>query len=388
MGSLSEKHRHLEIQLRTTGNPEAGYRRALRDAIANGDSYMEVEALKCLGDLHLEKGKSSKASEELRKCKTFYTAALLRCKDRDLKETLQHRSRYLEKVAGKLEEKHCITASSREEAQNGDCSSSSSVLRAAETFLALDRLLAGFDVKNLEDEYTKILVTAIATCDRVLEEESLKSLGDLYLEEGKKRLDILLLSKAEGLYNNARGRCEEPEAKEVLSHRYKYAEKVTEEVKLMLCKRGIRGSKFKNTKDRGREVIPIPDAGSDAEDSELLRLYEDRTKKGQSRMESGDLEEAEQDFAEALKLVHGKPTYLELEADCLHRLGNVYKDRGKMTKDGGDFTKAAALYQASLVRTGNEDFKKNSTSSSTQRSSPSYGKQSGYHVIGELAKSA
>ncbi|XP_078695710.1 uncharacterized protein LOC144924457 [Branchiostoma floridae x Branchiostoma belcheri] len=75
-------------------------------------------------------------------------------------------------------------------------------------------------------------------------------------------------------------------------------------------------------------------------------------------MESGDLEEAEQDFAEVLKLVHGKPTYLELEADCLHRLENVYKDRGKMTKDGGDFTKAAALYQASLVRTGNEDFKK------------------------------
>ncbi|KAI8491987.1 hypothetical protein Bbelb_303600 [Branchiostoma belcheri] len=358
MASLAEKHRHLEIQLRTTGNTEVGYRRALRDAIADGDSYIEVEALKCLGDLHLEKGKSTKNCEELRKCKAFYTAALLRCKDRDLKETLQHRSEYLEKVAGKLEEKPCTTAGSREGVQNGDCSSSSSVLRAAEIFLALDEIHVEFHIQNLEEEYTKTLATAIATCDRVLEEESLKSLGDLYLEEGKKRLDTLLLSKAEGLYNNARGRCEEPEAKEVLSHRIKYAEKVTEEVKLRLCKRGIRGSKFKNTKDRGSKVIPIPDAGSDTEDSELLRLYEDHTKKGQSRMESGDLEEAEQDFAEALKLVHGKPTYLELEADCLHRLGNVYKDRGKITKDGGDFTKAAALYRASLVRTGNEDFKK------------------------------
>ncbi|XP_066297321.1 uncharacterized protein [Branchiostoma lanceolatum] len=67
---------------------------------------------------------------------------------------------------------------------------------------------------------------------------------------------------------------------------------------------------------------------------------------------------AEQHFASALKLVHqSQPLQPGSEADCLYKLGGVYLERGKITKDGGDFTKAAALYNAAIARSESDDFR-------------------------------
>ncbi|XP_035681460.1 uncharacterized protein LOC118419217 [Branchiostoma floridae] len=71
-------------------------------------------------------------------------------------------------------------------------------------------------------------------------------------------------------------------------------------------------------------------------------------------MKSGDLDTAEQSFAAALKTVHVKGQHRK-EAEPLYKLGEVYLKRGIQSKDGGDFTKAAALCNAALVRSRRED---------------------------------
>ncbi|KAI8510758.1 hypothetical protein Bbelb_116740 [Branchiostoma belcheri] len=67
---------------------------------------------------------------------------------------------------------------------------------------------------------------------------------------------------------------------------------------------------------------------------------------------NGDLEAAEKNIADALKLVHdrSKPNKAK-EAGCLYRLGDVYVEQGKRTGEGRKSTQAAALYNASMVRT-------------------------------------
>ncbi|XP_035682629.1 uncharacterized protein LOC118420030 [Branchiostoma floridae] len=73
---------------------------------------------------------------------------------------------------------------------------------------------------------------------------------------------------------------------------------------------------------------------------------------------NGDLNSAETNFAAALQVIHEpcKPV-LHAEAYCLHRLGDVYKERGKRIRDGGVFNQSAALYNAALVRTEDEESK-------------------------------
>ncbi|XP_078582471.1 uncharacterized protein LOC144865528 [Branchiostoma floridae x Branchiostoma japonicum] len=65
------------------------------------------------------------------------------------------------------------------------------------------------------------------------------------------------------------------------------------------------------------------------------------------------LDQAEQRFAAALRSVHMKESNTDQhwkEAEPLHKLSGVYLKKGMLSKEGDDFTKAAALCHAALAR--------------------------------------
>ncbi|XP_066279992.1 uncharacterized protein [Branchiostoma lanceolatum] len=354
--SLAFKLQQLESRLCTGDGLEVGYSRVLRDAIAENDSQLQAEALKCLGDLHLERGKIEKAARRFDNAAALYGTALLRCNvtDTDGREAIEHRIRYVERLASKVPRKSVITE--HRDIENDIRTFQNSVLRVAYTCLTLDRTQAqcGGDLSSLQEVYTKTLVTAIASSDTLLEVEVLKALGDLYLKEGKMTFDSSLLLKAEGMYENARTRCEDPDENQVLLHRVQYTEKIRELLKRKtdFMKKTLRLRK-ENTCDD--EPLAITSSQT-AEDS---RSYREHYSQGNRAMETGKLDLAEQQFASALKIVHGKePRTLHLEAECLYKMGNVYLERGEMTEEGADFTKATALYNAALVRTMKKELRK------------------------------
>ncbi|XP_078698758.1 uncharacterized protein LOC144926131 [Branchiostoma floridae x Branchiostoma belcheri] len=348
--TLADKLQELEFRLETGDGPESEYGRALRDAMADTDSRLEAEALKSLGDLRFDKERLATDSEEVNKVITLYTAACLRCTDPDLRVTIRHRVRYLETLVKRdlptcrldriLQEK---TTGQAEVPHITSSFSLNSITKVAERCLQLDKAQNRHRsyVYSLEEEYTKALVEAIENSDALLELEVTKSLGDLYLEEGKNSSSLDLLSKAKGMYETATTRFEEPEAKYVLTHRTKYTEKVMEVVK--------RRHDMRTMQTRG-----------EAKGRENVKEAKDMIMQGDEALENCDLETAEWQFASALRRVHSaESTHLSLEAKCLYKLGNVYLQRGRLTEEGGNFTKAAALYNAVMARTTDEGLMKN-----------------------------
>eukprot|EP00058_Branchiostoma_floridae_P012587 XP_002598075.1 hypothetical protein BRAFLDRAFT_85709 [Branchiostoma floridae] len=302
-----------------------GYGRALREAIAGQDHFMEVEVLKSLGDIHLEKGKLIKDPAEFDKAAALYAAALLRCTDPDMGETLEHRIGYMEKLSRQLLQGY--TPHFRWLLQDYWGTADNNVLRVAGMCHRLERSV-GKSWHSLEDTYTKTLVTAIENGDVFLEVEALKSLGDFYLEKGKKTSDVSQFSTAAAMYNKALTRCGDPETKPTLEYRALYL------VECLLDK--IR-----------RAVRKLHTSLAS------LSKYKDHLKDGDFSLARTDLDSAEQHFAAALKTVHVRDStaqQYQREVEPLCRMGDVYSKRGQQTGDGGDFVKAAALYNAAIAR--------------------------------------
>ncbi|XP_066278252.1 uncharacterized protein [Branchiostoma lanceolatum] len=355
MTSLADRLQNLELSLRNQCDQKVSYGRALRKAIVCMDFFIEVEVLKSLGDLHLQRGKLSKDSGEFDKAAALYAAALLCCKDPDMGQTLEHRIDYMEKLSRQLLQGY--TPHFRWLSSDYWGTASSNVLRVAETCNKLDRS-NNKSQDSVEEAYTKALVTAIENSDMFLEVEVLKSLGDFYLEKGKKTSDAFQFIMGAAMYERALTRCEDPETKQTLHHRICYAEKIkAEAVKMYSTSDDPRGRRL----PAGQPDIPSEDIG-EGEDANTnsttmeddVSIYKDHLHEGCRALQTGDLDKAEQHFAAALKSVHVKGQHKE-EADPLYKLGDVYLKRGILSKDGGDFTKAAALCNAALVRSQRKD---------------------------------
>eukprot|EP00058_Branchiostoma_floridae_P024876 XP_002610366.1 hypothetical protein BRAFLDRAFT_72426 [Branchiostoma floridae] len=329
--SLADKLQNLELGLKSQRSQEVGYGRSLREAILSMDVFMEVEILKGLGDLHLQEGKWGKDSTEIDKAAALYAAALLRCTDSDMGKTIEHRIGYMEKLSRQLLQGY--TPHFRWLSPDYWGTTDSNVLRVAEICGKLDN--GNTESRDsVEETYTETLVTAIENGDMFLELEVLKSLGDLYLEKGRKTFDVSQFPKAAAMYKKAMTRCEDPETKITLHHRICYTEKTREAVR--------RQSTSKKRRQTGRR--PPMDQS---------RQYTEHLNEGDSSLARADLDSAEQHFAAALKTVHNQdPTaqQYQREVEPLCKLGEVYSKRGQQTRDGGDFVKAAALYNAAIAR--------------------------------------
>ncbi|CAH1239490.1 KLC1 [Branchiostoma lanceolatum] len=338
MASLANRFQDLELCLKSRHGQAVKYGRALRDAIVHKDDFTEVEMLKSLGDLHLQKGKRSKDSAEFDKTAALYSAALLRCTDPDMGQTLEHRINYMEKLSRQLLQGYSpryrwlspmslLSPSSKGTADNN-------ILRVAEICHKVDKRV-GKPWHSIEEIYMETLVTAVENGDMLLELEVLKTLGDLYLENGKKKFDLSQFPKAATMYNKALARREGPEGPETrqtLYHRISYMGKIWEGVKRNYSKRS---------------------EGLTEEDRQRHRRYKHHFKEGKSFLDSADLDSAEQHFAAALQAVHTRdPTaqQYQREVEPLCKLGDVYSKRGQQTGEGGDFVKAAALYSAAIAR--------------------------------------
>ncbi|KAI8491533.1 hypothetical protein Bbelb_307330 [Branchiostoma belcheri] len=374
MTSLADKLQNIELCLKNQRNPELGFGQALREAIVNNDPCVELEVLKSLGDLRLEKAKLSKDSAEFDKAASLYAAALPRCKDPDIGETLEHRISYMEKLSRQLLQGYSPQYQSPDYWGTAD----SHVLRVAKICDKLDRRV-GKPWHSVEEIYTETLVTAITNGDGFLEVEVLKSLGDFHLKKGQTTSDVSQFSKAAAMYNKALTTCGDPGTKLTLEHRIKYMEKIRKAVKRKPSlkksrpKEGRPGLGHQSANITRTDIIknqhPHPDRTSKTTDQEMAgvvagtfeddkglpyREYRKHFKQGDSSLARSDLDSAEQHFAAALKTVHVRDAtaqQYQREVEPLCKLGDVYSKRGQQTGDGGDFVKAAALYNAAIART-------------------------------------
>ncbi|XP_078593829.1 uncharacterized protein LOC144871802 [Branchiostoma floridae x Branchiostoma japonicum] len=359
LGAVDGKSKRLGLQ-----RTETDYLRALLDAMANMDRELEVEVLKSLGDASLEPGRLSKEIGRPDRAMILYRAAMLQCEDAEVKESLKYRNLYAAKLrAGKDQATTTITSAQLDTTHM----EMSSPAKVAEKFLNMDRRSSlGCNDDSLLIEYTKLMVEGIVNEDNVLMVEAMKSCGDVYLKRGTETKDTICLTKATALYNTALARCEGVQGTAALIHRLLYTARIRQERIVN------KGPKMTEQRQRHRpRIFPgVTTLNADVTPSDFVasqtptrptpdyRLYKKLLASGSRALADGKLDLAEQKFASALKLIHdrNKPDRPR-EADCLSRLGDVYVQRGKRTKDGRKFTQAAALFNAALARTGTNKHK-------------------------------
>ncbi|KAI8498615.1 hypothetical protein Bbelb_238170 [Branchiostoma belcheri] len=240
-------------------------------------------------------------------------------------------------------------------------------------FRELDLIFqSGSDLDVVERGYARKLVQAIVDGNKRLQIESLKSLGDVYLEKGRIGKDEAAFTESAGLYRAALDRCEDSDGRETLLHRIKYMEKVKEKERKRAASLGIatsgtlpRKRQRKRLQTASTRNKKVENSSEGAQKSLTGSEYKDRLQNGCRALQTGDLDTAEQHFAAALKAIHLNECNCRLvqfqtqisagKVEPLCKLSDVYLKRGEQSKDGGDFTKAAALSNAALVRSKAKD---------------------------------
>eukprot|EP00058_Branchiostoma_floridae_P007365 XP_002592853.1 hypothetical protein BRAFLDRAFT_65434 [Branchiostoma floridae] len=329
---------------------ETGYLRALVDAMADMDRLAEVELLKSLGDVNLEKGRLGKDVGKLNMALALYVAAVVRCDHRDQGESIEHRYEYTERLL------HGVSSTgSQSEEQSTE--EKTTPAKVAEKFQYVDRKRAtGGNTDSVLVGYAQLMVEGIVNDNSMLETEAIKSLGDVYLKRGTESLDTLDLTRASALYNKALTRCHNVQGTVVIVHRLLHTAKIRQDVTTTETKRSARKQRQQDVTERKDHFSSFSaEPSSDRINVGMRSLkisYHSYLQTVHRDLGNGDLDAAEQNLAAALKLVHdpSNPDKAR-EADCLCRLGDVYVERGKRTGDGRKFTQAAALYNASMART-------------------------------------
>eukprot|EP00058_Branchiostoma_floridae_P012015 XP_002597503.1 hypothetical protein BRAFLDRAFT_78939 [Branchiostoma floridae] len=369
---VAEEFRELDLIFDSGCNSddvEKGYARLLIHAVSCQIEVLEREALKSLGDLYLQQSKTMVHKvEAFDKACGLYREAMRCCTDEEEKQVLQHRIKYAEKCTKLVYNKEGTKPEVKKTSAN-------ITLEVATTLQALTEniQMKAHGAVPLIEGYTNCFVKAVVHNDKRLQTESLKSLGDLYLEKGEVGKDEAAFTKAAGLYRGALKRCDDSDGREALKHRMKYTERVRkEEARKRQGKRvsGSRKTSRQAARDSSRETkarmnvvkgisrrVTTITGISDEVQEDTDSIYKEHLQKGCGALQTGDLDKAEQNFAAALKSVHIKDPNAGdgwKEAEPLYKLSEVYLKRGIRSKDGGDFTKAAALCNAALVRSGEE----------------------------------
>ncbi|XP_078580123.1 uncharacterized protein LOC144864155 [Branchiostoma floridae x Branchiostoma japonicum] len=338
LSAVAEEFRELDLIFKSDCDldvVERGYGRKLIDAIGSQNEVLECEALKSLGDLYLHKAKMKRhKAEYFTGACALYNDVLRFYKIDDEREIVQHRVKYAEK---------CTKLVYDEEVLKLRTDNLANITLAVSVVLHEVKEKAknkGHGTMPLIESYTKSLVTAIIERNKCLEVESLKSLGDLYLEKGRVGRDEAAFTKSAGLYRAALDRCEDSDGRETLKHRIKYAEEVKEKLAKAMKRLETGRSQEQKVGIDNLLTSPVP--------------YNEHLQEGCRALQTGDLDTAELSFAAALKVVHVQGEHRK-EVEPLCKLSDVYLARGTQSKDGGDFTKAAALCNAALVRAGREN---------------------------------
>ncbi|XP_066271779.1 uncharacterized protein [Branchiostoma lanceolatum] len=386
---VCEKLREVDAKGRRYGltRAETGYLRALVDAMADMDRLAEVELLKSLGDVNVEKGRLGKAEGEFNRALALYMAAVVRCDHREQGEGLEHRYEYTEKLLQRVSSK-----GSNGKDQPTEDKETTTPAKVAGMFQDLDNKWAtGGNTDSVLVGYAQLMVEGIVDENNMLETEAIKSLGDVYLKRGTIIRNMTCLTRASALYNTALARCNNVQGTRVIAHRLLHTAKIWQDITTTEAKRSTpqRQEDVRGRKDHPPpfSAAPSSDVINDGISTEsycifidfiffcvfrvirrciscisvnsrivgelsllqpsllvfLFSFYRRYFKEASLELGNGDLDAAEQSLEAALKLIHdpSKPDKAK-EADCLCRLGDVYVERGKRTGEDVTYDAVAA----------------------------------------------
>ncbi|XP_078582157.1 uncharacterized protein LOC144865379 isoform X3 [Branchiostoma floridae x Branchiostoma japonicum] len=311
---VCEKLREVDAKTRKLGLvcTETNYLRALQDAMANMDRCTEVEVLKTLGDVNLEKGRLDKNAVKFDRAMLLYRAALLRCEDIDVGKSLEYRYQYAQKL--RVGKKPIMTTCAMYESPTS-ITEKLSLAKVAEKFGDLDRrFAAGFTNESVLIGYTKFMIEGVVNGDNVLEAEAIKSLGDVYLKRGTETGDAPCLTKAAALYNTALARCGDSHGRVALIHRLLYTARIRQEEAKRAGNQGRtyrrqQLQQYGNHADVTQQFL-APGAllaslnetvGNVPPD---FRAYQKYLTAGDRALTDGNMDLAEQKFVSSLKLIH------------------------------------------------------------------------------------
>jgi len=233
---------HIDARLERSGledlpSVQSEYVRELQKAMAEADLSIEIEALKSLGDVFLERGRISGDFPEFGKAHSVYSVALTRCTHIGQVQTLLHRVKYamtfIEKTSPR-DQHGGRRKSNREVKQEQEqvSVSPSDRLKIAET---VEARVAELTEESLRAGYVNLLVESVTASDVLAEVEALKGLGDEYLRRGGVTRDLADFTRASALYSAGLARCQDADNRDALQHRVRYTARLrNEECKVII----------------------------------------------------------------------------------------------------------------------------------------------------------